>query len=303
MSTQLSAAQSHRQWNWQFPCQQSWKSGALLVPSLLLLSAIPASAKHIEKHFKVEAHPVITIHNPNGTVTIKAWTKHEVMVLADHSSTNIEVDVDQTGNRVDVVTRALASDVSPEDVRADFQINVPEDAELQIHDDSGAVTVGSVLGDMNVETVGADVGLEDSAGYLTVKTVGGSFQCLRCAGRIEVSSISGNFRLIDSRSYHIVAQTSTGNILFDGEFLPNGTYHLKNYSGLIEVRFSKDDSFDLSATSLKGKVNNEAKLTPGASPQYSSPRYGNSLFGKLNAGRAKVDLASFDGTINILKRN
>ena len=115
MSAQLSAAQSHRQWNWQFPCQQSWKSGALLVPSLLLLSAIPASAKHIEKHFKVDAHPVITIHNPNGTVTIKAWTKHEVMVLADHSSTNIEVDVDQTGNRVDVVTRALASDVSPED--------------------------------------------------------------------------------------------------------------------------------------------------------------------------------------------
>ena len=143
---------------------------------------------------------MITIHNPNGTVTVKAWTKQEVMVLADHSSTNIEVDAVQTGNRIDVVTRPLSSDVSPEDVRADFQINVPEDAELQIHNDSGAVSVNDVLGDMNVDTVGADVGLEDAAGYLTVKTVGGSFQCLRCAGRIEVSSISGNFRLIDSRT-------------------------------------------------------------------------------------------------------
>ena len=139
-------AQLHRQIN--------WKAAGLLVPGLLLFSAIPASAKHVEKHFKVEAHPVITIHNPNGTVTVKAWTKQEVMVLADHASTSIEVDVVQTGNRIDVMTRTLSNDVSPEDVRADFQINVPEDAELQIHDDSGAVSVNDVLGDMNVETVG-----------------------------------------------------------------------------------------------------------------------------------------------------
>ena len=75
----------------------------------------------------------------------------------------------------------------PDDLRADFEISVPADAELQIHDDSGGVNVSNVLGDMNVETIAAGVDLEDAAGYLTVKTVGGSFQCLRCAGRIEVS--------------------------------------------------------------------------------------------------------------------
>ncbi len=56
---------------------------------LLLFGAIPASAKHVEKHFKVDSRPMITIHSPNGTVTVKAWTKREAMVLADHSSTNI----------------------------------------------------------------------------------------------------------------------------------------------------------------------------------------------------------------------
>ena len=147
----------------------------------------------------------------------------------------------------------------------------PEDAELQIHDDSGAVSVNSVLGDMNVETVGAGVDLSDAAGYLTVKTIDGSFQCLRCAGHIEVSSISGNFRLVDMRSYQVRAQTSKGNILFNGEFMPNGMYELKNYSGVIEVRFSPGDSFDLSATSLKGKVNNEAKLSPPTHHSTSIP--------------------------------
>ncbi|MGA9882320.1 MAG: DUF4097 family beta strand repeat-containing protein [Candidatus Acidiferrales bacterium] len=280
-----------------------WKSPGLLIPCLLLLSAAPASADRIVQRFKVDSRPVITIHNPNGKVIIKAWTKSEVMVVADRASNQVDVDAEKTGNRVDITTRQISDAVSPAQLRADYQINVPEDAELQIHDDSGNVSVNSVLGDMNVETIGAAVDLEDAAGYLTVNTVGGSFQCLRCAGRIEVSSISGSLRFMDTRSYHVRAKTSTGNILFDGEFLPNGMYRLRNYSGNIEVRFSPGDSFDLSATSLKGAVHNEAKLAPPAHPDPWSAKYGNSLFGTFNTGRAKVELTSFDGTINIVKRD
>ncbi len=208
---------------------------------------------------------------------MRAWTKSEVMVVAKRATAQVEVDAEQTGNRVDIMTRQVSDTASPDDLRADLEISVPEDAELQIHDDSGGVNVSNVLGDMNVETIAAGVDLEDAAGYLTVKTVGGSFQCMRCAGRLEVSSISGNFSFIDLRSYHVRAQTSKGNILFNGEFLPNGIYQLKNYSGVIEVRFSPADSFDLSATSLKGKVNNEAKLTPPRTttfcPRNSAMRY------------------------------
>jgi DUF4097 and DUF4098 domain-containing protein YvlB len=290
-----------KQFTWNAGC----KAAALLVPSLLICSIASATPppRRQEQHFKVDAHPVVTIHNPNGMITVKAWTKSEVMVISTRASDYVEVEAEQMGNRVDVSTHAAADNVAPDDMRADYQINVPEDAELQIHDDSGEVNVANVLGDMNVETVAAGVDLEDSAGYVTIKTVGGSFQCTRCAGKLEISSISGNLRLTDIHSFHVHAQTSTGNILFAGEFLPNGIYRLKNYSGVIEVRFSPADSFDLSATSLKGKVINEATLTPKSHQQHFYSRFGNSLFGTFNAGRAKVELTSFDGTINILKRD
>lgn len=278
----------------------NWKPAGLFLTGALLF-AVPAFAHRLEKHFKVDARPVVTIHNPEGMVTVRAWTKSEVMIVATHASANVEVEAEQMGNRVDISTRMLAENVSPADLRADYEVSVPEDAELQIHNDSGSVNVNSVLGDMNVETVAAGVDLEDAAGYLTVKTVGGSFSCLRCAGRIEASSISGNFRLLDLRSYHVRAQTSTGNILFNGEFLPNGIYRLRNYSGVIEVRFAPADSFDLSATSLNGQVRTEAQLAPPPHHRIF-PRFGNSLFGTFNSGRAKVELTSFDGTINILKR-
>ena len=79
------------------------------LPGLLLLGVRPALADHIEKHFKVEAHPVITVHNPNGTVTVKAWTKSEVMVIATLASDQVEADAEQTGNRVDIMTQPASA--------------------------------------------------------------------------------------------------------------------------------------------------------------------------------------------------
>jgi len=284
-----------------FRIYRNWTTAGVIVPGLLLMSAGPALADRIERHFKVETHPVVTIHNPTGTVTVRAWTKSEVMVVAKRATDRVDVEAEQNGNRIEVMTQQGSDSASPADLRTDFEINVPEDTELQIHNDSGGVNVSNVLGDMNVETIAADVTLADAAGYLTVTTVGGSFTCSACAGRIEASSISGNFRFIDLRSYHVHAQTSEGDIHFNGQFLPNGIYQLKNYSGIIEVRFSPGDSFDISATSLKGKVNNEVKLAP-SSHHHSLRGFGNALFGTQNTGRAKIELSSFDGTINILNR-
>jgi DUF4097 and DUF4098 domain-containing protein YvlB len=265
--------------------------------------AAPAFGHHLEKHFAVDGHSVVTIHNPNGMITIHSWNKPEVMVSADHPSDHVEVDATQMGNRIDLVTHTLVNSVTPEELEANYQISVPQDAELQIHDDSGLVEVNQVFGDMAVETVGAGVNLADAAGYVTVKTVGGDFQCSRCAGQVQVQSISGNVRLIQMRSYKIFASTSNGDLLLDGEFLPNGVYHLKNYSGNINVRFSPGDSFDLNAQSVHGKLNNQADLKPYAHERSPQPRFGNAVFGTQNLGRARVEVRSFDGTINILKRD
>lgn len=279
-------------------------AGASLAGATLLLG-LPAtvSAHRIEKHFAVAEHPVVIIHNPNGLITVKSWTKPEVMVTADHASAKVEVDAEQHGNRIELLTHLLSEDVSPSELQADYELNVPEDAELQIHDDSGTVAVTDVAGDMSVETIGAGVQLENAGGYLTIRTVGGPFDCVRCYGRIVAQSISGNLRVLENRSASVRFQTSAGNIFFQGDFLPNGTYVLKNYSGAIEVHFNPGTSFDLSATSLRGKVINEAELRPPTHPKNQGPKFSHGLFGTYNEGRAKVELSSFSGTISIRKGN
>ena len=52
--------------------------------------------------------------------------------------------------------------------------------------------------------------------------------------------------------------TTSGNILYDGDFRRTGIYTMKSGKGLVEVRFSGNDSFDLNAQTIPGAVDNQA---------------------------------------------
>ncbi len=262
-----------------------------------------AQTRRFERHFTVQGKPVITIQNATGRIQVKAWDRQEVSITGQRGSGNVEVDTEQVGNRIDIATRVSSANANPDTLRADYDISVPMESELQVRSDSGNVTVDSVHGDMSFDTVAANLSLQDVEGYLMVKSIGGSTTCTRCAGRLEATSISGNFQLLQPTMDNVHVQTSSGNILFDGSFMNRGIYVLKNYSGTIEVRFSTNDSFDVRATSLYGNVINQAPVVPDRH-NMPAPRnsYAKSLFGTMNDGRAKVELSSFNGTIKISKR-
>jgi DUF4097 and DUF4098 domain-containing protein YvlB len=279
---------------------------ALALAALLIAGAMApvAFAHRVEKRFAVEVRPTVTVRNKSGKVTIKSWKKQEILVVATHASEKTEVDASQMGNRIEVVTHLLTEDIAAADLVANYEITVPEETTIQIRNDSGDVFVERISGDMTFDTVAAGVDLKEVAGYLVIKTVGGSLTCYLCAGRIEVNSISGDLKFVRPLSSNVRAQTYSGNIFFDGAFERGGTYVLKNYSGLIEVRFSEGDSFALNASTVNGKVESQASLKP---PVHSTTSYrpknsSSMLQGSQNTGLARVDLSSYNGTIKVLKR-
>jgi DUF4097 and DUF4098 domain-containing protein YvlB len=269
-----------------------------------VLVATPARADRIEKHFSVQTKPMITVRNASGKVQVKAWSKNEVQIAWTNAGGKASVETEQAGNRIEVATRMMDDGASMEDVKTDFEITVPVESELSVRTDSGNVTVESVHGDMTFDTVGANLQLSDVSGYMVIKTIDGSLVCTRCAGKLEANSISGNMQMLQPALDSVRVQTSSGNILFDGGFLNRGVYIMKNFSGTIEVHFSPTDSFDVNATSLKGNVVNQASFKPDThGSQHTPSKWGQSLFGTMNDGRAKVELSSFSGTIKILKRD
>jgi DUF4097 and DUF4098 domain-containing protein YvlB len=279
------------------------KSSALAAVVAGFVLAGPAYADHVEKHFTVQRKPVITVHNASGRIQVKAWNKSEVLVVCTNVTGKTSVETEQVMNRIEVATTVMDDKASPDELKADYEITVPVESELNVRTDSGNVTVDSVHGDMTFDAVGANLQLSDVEGYLVIKTIDGSLLCTRCAGKLEANSISGNMQLLQPSLDSVRVQTSSGNILFDGNFLSRGVYILKDFSGGIEVHFSPNDSFDLNATSLKGDVVNQASIRPDThgSPRVPS-KWGRSFVGSVNDGHAKVELSSFSGTIKILKR-
>jgi len=276
---------------------------------MLFLAGLPSQAagQHLEKHFAVKGRPVVVIHNvANGRIEVKSWKNAEVDVVANQASNKIGFDVEQAGDRVDVIATILDTSAQPMELEANLQLTVPEETELQLKTETGLIYVEQVMGDMTLESIAGDVHLREVSGYIIVRTTGGSLVCTQCAGKLDFKSISGGAQVLQPALNNVSLFTTSGNILFDGDFVRTGLYTMKSGKGLVEVRFSGNDSFDLNAQTTLGTVDNQAAayLKPDShGVRHLASKFTKGLFGTVGQGLAKVELSSYSGTIRILKRD
>lgn len=281
----------------------------LLSGGLFLCSSGPAgaTAQHLEKHFPVKGRPVVVIQNlGNGRIEVKSSKNEEVVVSATQSSDKTSIDLEQVGDRIDVTSIVLDSAAQPAETEANFLLTVPEETELQLKTQTGLIYVEQVMGDMTLESVAGDVHLKEVSGYIIVRTTGGSLICTQCAGKLEFESVSGNAQVLQPALNRVNLRTTTGNILFDGDFVRTGVYAMKSGKGLVEVRFSGNDSFDLNAQTTMGTVDNQAAAffhPDSHGVKHMASKFTKGLIGTVGAGLAKVELSSYSGTIRILKRD
>jgi DUF4097 and DUF4098 domain-containing protein YvlB len=250
---------------------------------------------------------LVVIHNvANGRIEVKSWKNSEVDVVGTQSSNKVGFDIEQVGDRIDVTATILEPGALPLELEANLQLTVPEETELQLKTETGLIYVEQVMGDMKLESYAGEVHLKEVSGYIIVKTTSGSLVCTQCAGKLDFSSIGGNAQILQPQLNNVNLMTTTGNILFDGDFVRTGLYSMKSGKGLVEVRFSSTDSFDLKAQTATGNVDNQAAafLKPDShGVKHSFSKFTHGLFGTVGMGLAKVELSSYSGTIRIMRRD
>jgi DUF4097 and DUF4098 domain-containing protein YvlB len=276
---------------------------------VFLCSGVPAHAagERLEKHFTVKGRPVVVIHNvANGRIEVKSSKNAQVDISASQLSNKIGFEMEQVGDRIDVTASILDLAAQPLELEADLQLTVPEETELQLKTETGLIYVEQVMGDMTLESVKGDVHLKEVSGYIIIRTTEGSLVCTQCAGKLDFKSISGGAQVLQPALNNVSIFTTSGNILFDGDFIRTGLYTMKSGKGLVEVRFSGADSFDLNAQTTMGTVDNRAAafLKPDSHGiKRLASKFTKGFFGTVGQGLAKVELSSYSGTIRILKRD
>ncbi|MFQ5724395.1 MAG: DUF4097 domain-containing protein [Terriglobia bacterium] len=276
----------------------------LLSLGLLLLLAATAQAEQIERTFPAPPGTALEIRNLNGQLTLHAWDQPQVRILATRSSLAVETHFEQTAHRIHVHTHVLQTGAPVSDRMVEYEIWAPPDIRLQLYLETGTLQVENFTNDVSIETVAADVHLRNLSGYTTIQTLNGSLVAERCSGRLEATSISGRLYFSQAASPHTMANTTSGDIIFEGDLLPGGSYEFISHEGRIDLRLPASASFELNARSVEGEVTvaDDFPFKSRGHGRPPRPRTGNSLLGTVHTGEAMVRATSFSGTIRVRKQ-
>jgi hypothetical protein len=248
----------------------------------------------------------LTLQNNAGEIIVRGWDRDEVRVQARHAP-RTSVQVRSTAAAVSI--SATAERGMPGGV--DYEIAVPRWMPIDVGGMGAFVQVDDVQADVRAETMYGDVIVRGVSGAVKASSVQGEVTIERVRGRIDASaitrgvtisdatgdlfveSISGGVRLSAIRSRLVEASSLSGGIAFDGEFAADGSYRFVSHSGGITLTTPALDA-TVTVRAYSGRFVNAFPGEP-----VGSPRRGQAATHVIGAGRARITLETFSGTVRI----
>lgn len=280
-------------------------------PTPVVPPAVEARALNARTDTLLDVQPgtSLELSNFGGLIDVKAWRKNAVKLAARHSR-RTRIEIDEATPVLNI--RAVARRALPAPV--DYQLLVPEwmplnltgrHTEISIEGVRAAVSAGTVRGairlrggrgDLNLNTVEGLIVVEDADGNLRLSSVNEGIKVARCAGEISAQSVNGPIVLdaLDSRS--VQAETVNGEVVFDGRLRRDGEYRFASHNGDIVVAIAPGTNADVSVSTFNGEFESSFPV------QLSEARRGRGINFMLGSGGAKLDLASFGGSIQLRRR-
>src|SRR5580692_2114650 len=281
------------------------KHAATLVTVTLMLAGALVAESRKELHFTVGPRAGVSVMNPYGSISVKPSQNNTVVVNAVLHSDRVEVDNNQSGNRVDIQSHLLPG-ADAESGRVDYEILVPADASITLHSSTGSLHAEKLHGDVNLEGPGAAVDVRDiSDAHVHVKTMNGAVNLDNIQnGHVEVDSLSGEVTLNSVNGSLVQVVSTSGRINYVGDFGNSGEYRLTSHSGDIDATIPEWTSADVIARSVRGEVHDDIPLQPKTHTYFPLDK-GRAFAGTVGrvAVSSTVVLRTFSGKIHLRKRS
>jgi DUF4097 and DUF4098 domain-containing protein YvlB len=282
----------------------SSRAAKLATVGVMLAGTLVAESKK-ELHFTVGPRAGVSVMNPYGSISVKPSTNHTVVVTAILHSEKVEVDNNQSGNRVDIQSHLLPG-ADAESGRVDYEILVPADANITLHCTTGTLHAERLHGDVSLEGAEAAVDVRDvSNAHVHIKTMNGAVNLDNIQnGHVEVDSLSGDVTMKSVNGPLVQVVSTSGKIYYIGDFGNSGEYRLTSHSGDIEATIPEWTAADVSARSVKGEVHDDIPLQPKYHVWFPVDK-GRAFAGTVGrmAVSSTVVLRTFSGKIHLRKRS
>lgn len=229
---------------------------------LVYLSTDALAQRSVTRKYPAQKNVRLEMKNISGTITVEAWDKNEILVTAKIFSPNDSFTPEQTEGR--------------------FGIDVLRDNH------------GRMVGDINFTVkvpVNSTINIETKRGNISINNIHGEMV------RAHIST-GGDLEMTGIRVNQVIAENGTGNLFFDGELAPGGSYTFKSLAGDMTIRIPANSSFSLVANGQPQSIN----LNSFASPGLSFVGDGRKVYGNVgrSEGRATLTILNQRGTISLL---
>lgn len=255
---------------------------ALAVPSLA-----PAAQRAVEERRPAAPDAVVEVSNLAGSVQVTGWQRDEVEVTGTlgEGVERLDVTGDEGHIRIEVVLpeRAWRGRFGKDLGDAHLTIRMPR------------------LGELEVETVSADIAVSGLTGRAELESVSGAIRVEGAPEEVEAQSVSGS---VDVALSEITRRTSarsvSGSVAIRGA---RGTVEASTVSGTVEV--AGDGAVQVAGRgpqranleSVSGTLRYEAGFAPGGSYQLKSFS-GSVRVAIPEAAAARVQVTTFSGEID-----
>ncbi|MBV9481347.1 MAG: DUF4097 family beta strand repeat protein [Acidobacteria bacterium] len=278
--------------------------GQVVVVLAACTAVFAADPARKEFRYPAGARSSVFILNQFGPITVKPSSSDQVVVVAIPHSDKVQIQGAQNGDRV-VIKSQLLPGTAPAAGRVDYEVEVPSGASVTLHSADGPLRAEQLEGDVTVESDTAEVNLRDLAGgHVHVNTLNGPVILTNINnGHVEITSVAGDVTMNSVTGPFVEVTSAKGRINYSGDFGYTGNYKLTSHTGDIEAVVPAYASFDVSAKSVRGDVENDFPLT--ARPTATSPsafQRGRSFVGSAGKAASSVIIRTFSGKIRLKTR-
>lgn len=253
---------------------------ALFVTALLLAAGSAALAERsVSQTVPAAPDGEVSVELISGRVEIIGWDRDEVEV---------------TGSIGDDVEELL---VEAEDGDVSIEIELPE-GRRNLHDADARLTVRVPRrADVDVETVSAEISIEETAGEVEAESVSGGIEVRGSVERAEVSSVSGKIEVTSGEALsHGEFETVSGDIELRSALRPGASLSFESVSGNITLHLPGETSAEFEMETFSGSIENDFGPEAKRSSDYAP---GKSLRFSSGSGGTRVEIESFSGGIRL----
>jgi hypothetical protein len=200
-----------------------------------VLSALAGSSRSETRRRPCAASARVRVENDAGLVSITAWERDELEVVADkHGPDDQSLDrlVVEVSGTAEAILVTYTSDQPVPDAWVDFSIRCPRLADLDLHTASGEVLLSGFHGQSRAATASGTIRAARMRGTATLTSASGSIEGAALEGTIYARSASGRVSLHGRLTGSHRVETASGDIVVDGV---EGSIDARSASGGISV--------------------------------------------------------------------